>query len=287
MGEVTVILPRTIDQAVAALVGTQDAVVLAGGTDLMVGMNAGRTRADSVISLRHVEELAGWSTDGDTVTIGARVTYSRLLDGPLATLVPGLAHAARTVGSPQIRNAGTIGGNLATASPAGDTLPVLAALDAIVCCAGAGGPREVPFPDFVIGPKANSLGVDELITGVRVPVAAGPQDYLKVGVRNAMVIAMVSVALVVDLDARRVAVAIGSAGPTPRRAPDAEAWVAGHLDWGDRSIPDPRTAGTFGAMVVEASLPIDDHRGTAAYRRHAVGVLARRALGRAFPGAPR
>ena len=287
MGEVTVILPRTIDQAVAALAGTQDAVVLAGGTDLMVGMNAGRTRADSVISLRHVEELAGWSTDGDTVTIGAGVTYSRLLDGPLATLVPGLAHAARTVGSPQIRNAGTIGGNLATASPAGDTLPVLAALDAVVCCVGPDGPREMPFPDFVIGPKANSLGVDELITGVRVPVAAGPQDYLKVGVRNAMVIAMVSVALVVDLDARRVAVAIGSAGPTPRRAPDAEAWVAGHLDWGDRSIPDPRTAGTFGAMVAEASLPIDDHRGTAAYRRHAVGVLARRALGRAFPGAPR
>ncbi len=280
----TVLLPRTLTEASAALVEHPDALVLAGGTDLMVGINAGRTRPETVLSLSAVTELADSWADDTTVTIGAGLTYSAFLASELAQLVPGLAHAARTVGSPQIRNAGTIGGNLATASPAGDTLPVLAALDAVVIVTGPAGDREVRFDEFIVGPKRNSLEAGELIRAVRVPVAAGPQDYLKVGVRNAMVIAMVSVALVVDTTARTVAIALGAAGPTPLRVPDAETWVVDHLDFDGLAVPDPRTLETFGSMVAAAARPIDDHRGTADYRRHAIGVLARRALDRAFPG---
>lgn len=281
----TVLLPRTLSDASAALVEHPNALILAGGTDLMVGINAGRNRPETVLSLSAVAELTDSWAEDSTVTIGAGLTYSALLASDLAPFVPGLVHAARTVGSPQIRNAGTIGGNLATASPAGDTLPVLAALDAVVIVTGPAGDREVRFDEFVVGPKRNSLRSGELIRAVRVPVAAGPQDYLKVGVRNAMVIAMVSVALVVDTAAHTVAIALGAAGPTPLRVPDAEAWVVDHLDFEGLAVPDPRTLETFGSMVAAAARPIDDHRGTADYRRHAIGVLARRALGRAFPGA--
>jgi len=286
MGNVTVHQPRSVTDATRLLSDGAPATLLAGGTDLMVGINAGRIRPERIVHLGGIDELRTWTTDGSHVVIGAGVTYGQMLDDDVAGLCPGLAQASRTVGSPQIRNAGTIGGNLATASPAGDTLPVLAALDATVQLASINGTRTVTLSDFITGPKQTALRNDELIRSVTIPVASGPQEYLKVGVRNAMVIALCSVALTVDLEAGRVAVALGAAGPVPIRATVAEDWVLSHVDLSSNSIADPRTLETFGSMVADAARPIDDHRGSAAYRRHAIGVLARRALARAFPARP-
>jgi CO/xanthine dehydrogenase FAD-binding subunit len=279
---VPVLIPRSLDEACAALGAHRDALLLAGGTDLMVAVNAGQRLIDTVIALDRVDGLRTWHREGDQLWLGAGLTYADLADPELAALVPALAMAARTVGSPQIRNAGTLGGNLGTASPAGDTLPVLAALDAVVVLRSSGTDREVPFAAFCTGPKQNVRRPDELIVGVRVPVLAGPQEFLKIGTRNAMVISVASAALVVDLSAQLVSIALGSVGPTIIRATEAESWVVDHIDWDARSIPDPRTPGTFGDLVSRAARPIDDHRSTADYRRHCVGVLARRALTRSF-----
>ena len=280
----SVATPRRLRDALAAVGDDPAAHVLAGGTDFMVEVNFGHRRPPSVVALAGVEELRGWSRDGDVLTLGAGLTYADLLAPGLAEALPALAAAARTVGSPQIRNAGTLGGNLGTASPAGDTLPVLAALDAVVVLASAAGRRELPLAEFVTGPKRTALAPGELVVEARVPVLRGPQDYLKVGTRNAMVIAVASCALAVDLAGRSVRCALGSVGPVPIRAWAGEAWVAERVDWDDARLLEPEaTAAGFGRLVAEAARPIDDHRSSAAYRRHAVGVMAARALRRAFP----
>jgi len=284
---VTVHRPTSIAAALDALSAAPEALVLAGGTDLMVGVNEGHRRPTEVVTLAGIDELRRTRVervDGrDMLVIGAGVTYTTLAEPEIARRVPALAVAARTVGSPQIRNAGTIGGNLGTASPAGDTLPVLHALDARVEAVGPAGSRVLPVREFVIGPKRTALAPGELIAAVHVPVLRGPQDYLKVGVRNAMVIAVASVALVVDLDRRELAVGLGAVGPVPLGAPDACRWLAHRLRWDDDTVrlTDPGDAARFGTLVAEAARPIDDHRGRAEYRRHAVGVLAARALRRA------
>lgn len=284
----TVLFPTSVDEAVAAL--ADDVQVLAGGTDFMVEVNAGRRRPERVLSLGRIVELRTWQhLDGPhpEVRLGARVTYTDLLQPPLAQLLPALAQAARTVGSPQIRNAGTIGGNLATASPAGDTLPVLAALEAVVEVAGPDGVRNIPMAEFVTGVKRNALGPGELIVAVRLPVLRGHQEFRKIGVRNAMVISVASLALAIDHDTRTVRCALGSVGPGPLRATEAEQWLASEMAWDGppTAHPDPELAGHFGRMVADAARPIDDHRGTAAYRRHAVGVLAERAAAQAMKAA--
>ncbi len=276
----TVLLPESLDQALEQLAGAPDAHVLAGGTDFMVQVNYGHRRPQTVLSLRRLDALRAWHVEDGRVVLGSCVTYAQLLDPALAALLPGLAQAARTVGSPQIRSTGTVGGNLVTASPAGDTLPVLAALDAEVVLASAAGTRAVPVTEFLTGPKRTVRRADELLVAVRVPLAAGPQEYLKVGVRNAMVIAVASVAVVVDLEARTVRAALGSCGPVPIRCHDAESWVGPLVDWDARRIDDPRTHEAFGVRCADAARPIDDHRSTAAYRSHACRVLARRALAR-------
>ncbi len=292
----TTLVPDRLDDALSALADDSGLTVLAGGTDLMVEVNYGHTRPDGVLSLRRLAELRNWHTvpgdgdgDGDgneagEVVLGAATTYTTLLGPELATLLPALAQAARTVGSPQIRNTGTIGGNLATASPAGDTLPVLAAHGASVELASTAGRRTVTVTDFLTGPKRTALRPGELITAVRVPLVPGPAEFLKIGVRNAMVIAVANCALVVDPGPRTVRCALGSVGPVPMQDPEAEAWVADRLDWDGGAACDPAVAAEFGARMAAASRPIDDHRATADYRRHAVGVLARRALLRAWPG---
>ena len=286
----TTLIPDRLDDALSALAGDPGLTVLAGGTDLMVEVNYGHRRPDGVLSLRRLAELRGWHTGpGDAdgpgeVVLGAATTYTTLLGPELAALLPALAQAARTVGSPQIRNTGTIGGNLATASPAGDTLPVLAAHGASVELASTAGRRTVAVTDFLTGPKRTQLRPGELIVALRVPLVPGPAEFLKIGVRNAMVIAVANCALVVDPGRRTVRCALGSVGPVPMQDPDAEAWAADRIDWDGGTACDPAVAAEFGARMAAASRPIDDHRATAAYRRHAVGVLARRALLRAWPG---
>lgn len=277
----SVVVPISLADALRFLAVDPDAVVLAGGTDLMVEFNEGRRRPTSIVAVHRVPELSTWHHDpaAGMLRIGAGVTYDEIEHEPIAQWVPALAQAARTVGSPQIRHAATIGGNVGTCSPAGDGLPVLAALDATVELASAQGVRQVPFAEFMVGPKRTVRQPGELITAVIVPVLQGYQGYTKVGVRNAMVIATASAALVVR--PRSVAIALGSVGPTIIRCHEAEALVAEHADFESARLSDEAVR-EAAELVRTAARPIDDHRSSAAYRRHAVGVLAARLLRRAF-----
>ncbi len=281
----SVFVPFALDEALDHLGRYPQSTVLAGGTDLMVAINSGHTRPAQVICVNRVRELRTWSHDPASarLRIGAGITYGELLTTPLASLVPALAQAARTVGSPQIRNAATIGGNVATSSPAGDGLPVLAALGAVVHIASADGRRDVPFGEFATAPKRTVLAPGELITAISVPVLAGFQGYAKVGVRNAMVIATASACLAVDMVGRSVRLALGSVGPVIIRATEAEAIAVAAADFEAGTIAASAVA-EFAMAAAAAARPIDDHRSTAAYRRHAIAVLARRLLVRAFPG---
>jgi CO/xanthine dehydrogenase FAD-binding subunit len=280
----TVRVPLTIDDAVAALHDAPESVLLAGGTDLLVATNAGHRRFDQVIALDRVGELRRWSlnTSGTSLFVGAGVPYTTLMGEPFASLAPALSQASRTVGSPQIRNAGTLGGNLGTCSPAGDGLPVLAALDAIVHLRSSAGERTLGFSEFMVGVKRNARAANELITGVTLPILTGWQGYSKVGVRNAMVIATASSCLAADVPNRSVRVALGSVGPVIIRCTDAEEWIVSRIDW-DAAAVTQADVDEFGERCAAASRPIDDHRSTASYRRHAVRVLASRQLRRAFP----
>jgi CO/xanthine dehydrogenase FAD-binding subunit len=277
---VSVARPRSLAAALDALSSTPDAHVLAGGTDFMVEVNFGHRRPRHIVALRRVADLQGWTTDNGVFDLGALVTY-RQIERELAGPLPAFAAAARTVGSPQIRNAGTVGGNIGTASPAGDALPLLTALDAQVACASADGERTLPLIDFITGPKRTDRRGGEVITRVRFARVRGPQYFLKVGPRNAMAISVACLALVLDVDRREVRVGLGSVGPRPARPAEAEQYVADAIDWDNGDIA-PEASERFGAMVAAAAAPITDHRGTAEYRRHAVGVLARRALKRAL-----
>lgn len=272
----TVLVPRTLDEAVAMVRADPTATLLGGGTDLMVEINLHDRRPSSVVSLSRIDELTSFRIDDHVVTIGAALPYSEMERGPLADALPALAQAARTVGSPQIRAAGTLGGNLGTCSPAGDGLPVLAALDAVIDVVGPDGERRVPFGDFMTGVKRNSLVPGEIIRSVVIPRSTRWQGYAKVGSRNAMVIATASVCL--TRSASDVTVALGAVGPTIIRAREAESWIAENCDV-SRAIPEP-VISEFADRVAAAARPIDDHRSTADYRRHAVRVLARRLLER-------
>jgi len=269
--------PATWDEALEAKAAHPEALPLWGGTDVMVDVNFGRARPEAILDLTRVDELAEHGAENGMLRVGAGVTYTRAI-AELADALPGLAIASRTVGSPQIRNRGTIGGNLGSSSPAGDALPPLYASNAVIEVASTHGTRRVAIDDFLTGPKRNVLEPDELIAAVHVPPAKGGQQFSKIGTRNAMVIAVCSFAIALDDEERTVGTCIGSAAPTPRRAREAEAFIEGVLDWDSRTaIPDDALR-RFGELVAEAAAPIDDQRGTAAYRRHALAVMARRTL---------
>jgi CO/xanthine dehydrogenase FAD-binding subunit len=289
---VTVLLPSSLDEAVAGLAAHPAATLLAGGTDLLVEVNEGHRRFawpdgdTDVIALTRVPELSTWTFDptARTVTLGAAVTWSEIERDPLRRMLPALAEAARTVGSPQIRNAGTVGGNLATCSPAGDGLPVFAALDAQVTLIGVSGRRTMPVGEFMVGVKRTALAPGEMIESITLQLLDGWQGYSKVGVRNAMVIATASACLATDVASRSLRLALGSVAPTIIRCPNAEGYATQSVDWSASTVAAD-VARRFGDMAAEASRPIDDHRSTASYRRHAVAVMATRLLQRAFPGA--
>jgi CO/xanthine dehydrogenase FAD-binding subunit len=278
---VEILAPDTLQEALALKAAHPQALPIAGGTDVMVELNFDRARPEAMLDLTRVRELREWGAQDGRLRVGAGVSYTRIIDelgGPL----PALAVASRTVGSPQIRNRGTVGGNLATASPAGDALPPLYVADAEVELAATTGTRRVPVSDFITGPKRTCAREDELIAAVHVPAAEGAQQFAKIGTRNAMVIAVCSLALAIWPERRVVAACLGSAGPTPLRATEAEAFIAGVLDeeglWASRAPIADAALRRFGDLVATAARPIDDVRGSAAYRRHALAVLGRRAL---------
>ena len=255
-----VLTPRNLEDALRLKAERPEAVPIQGGTDVMVELNFDRARPPVLLNLNEVEDLRGWSRHDDTIWIGAGLTYAEAMELELAEALPALAEASRTVGGPQIRNRGTIGGNLGTSSPAGDALPPLLVSDAKVKLASVRGERVVPLSEFLLGPKRNVLADDELILGVSVEGGESSQTFMKIGPRNAMVIAVVSLAVRVDGELRA---AFGSAGPVPLL-------VRSRLD----------EVASFPQRVAEAATPIDDVRGSAAYRRHALRVLTKRALDR-------
>jgi len=272
-----VFLPRALDEALEHKAAHPDAIGLAGGTDIMVEINFGRLRPAGIIDLTRIPELQGWRREDGHLFLGAGVTYSRIVR-ELADFVP-LVQASRSVGSPQIRNRGTVGGNLGTASPAGDALPVLAAYDADVVLQNRRGTRSLPWHAFLQGPKKTAIAPDELIVGTRWKVANGAGSFSKIGTRNAMVIAVAGLCLQVDQDAPQVRVALGSVGPTILRATEAERFINERLQWDDPSQPvSDEVVAEFAELVGRAAKPIDDVRGTAAYRVHGCTVLAGRAL---------
>jgi CO/xanthine dehydrogenase FAD-binding subunit len=278
-----VLLPHSLDEALAIKAERPEAVPLAGGTDLMVDLNFGRLRPRAILDLSRVSELAALRHENGHVFLGAGVTYATIVR-EMPAFKP-LVQASRSVGSPQIRNRGTVGGNLGTGSPAGDALPVLAAYDADVLLRSQGrGDRSLPWHTFLTGPKKTAIAPDELIIGARWRRLRGPGSFSKIGTRNAMVISVAGLCLVVDEERRQVNVALGSVGPTIIRATQAEEHVAAALttagSWDDRSAPlTEEWLDEFAELVAGAAQPFDDVRGTAAYRRHGCRVLARRAIG--------
>ena len=258
-----VVSPRTLDEALRLRSEHPGAMPIQGGTDVMVDLNFDRRRPDVLLNLNEVAELRGWSRENGTLRLGSGLTYSEAMAVPLAEALPALAQASRTVGSPQIRNRGTIGGNLGTASPAGDALPPLLVEGAEVEVASARGSRSIPLADFLLGPKRSALAGDELIVAVRLTPSGAQQTFMKVGPRNAMVIAVVSLALAADRERGELRASFGSAGPVPGLV-----------------VAPLSAADDFPSLVAEAASPIDDVRGTAAYRRHALKILTRRALER-------
>ena len=256
-----VLTPRTLEEALHLKAEHPDAWPIQGGTDVMVALNFDRGRPEAMLNLNEVAELRGFTRQNGALRLGSGLTYAEIEHGELRELLPALAEASRTVGSPQIRNRGTIGGNLGTASPAGDAIPPLVVEGAEVECASVRGTRRIPVAEFVTGVKRNALEPDELISAVWLEPSRAPQTFMKVGPRNAMVIAVVSLA--VSARDGELRACCGSAAPRPVL------------------VTAPREeADTFAERVAEAASPIDDVRGTERYRRHALRVLAERALRR-------
>ncbi|MGW4031382.1 FAD binding domain-containing protein [Streptomyces sp. NPDC004838] len=273
--------PADWDEALAAKAEHPAAVPIAGGTDVMVEINFDHRRPEYLMDLNRIGELSEWETGEKTVRLGASVPYTAIMENLRAEL-PGLALASHTVASPQIRNRGGVGGNLGTASPAGDAHPALLAAGAEVEVASVRGSRRIPIDAFYTGVKRNALAPDELIRAVHIDKADGPQQYSKVGTRNAMVIAVCAFGLALHPRTRTVRTGIGSAAPTPVRAKAAEEFLNAALDedgyWESGKAITPSIAGQFARLAAAGCRPIDDVRGTAGYRRHAVGVMARRTL---------
>ena len=280
---VSVATPRRLDEALAFRRDNPSALVITGGTDLMVEVNFNRRKPEDVLSLARVDELHRVDTSSPSVVrIGAAVPWARMERGDLARLLPALAEAARTVGSPQIRQAGTLGGNLGTCSPAGDGLPVLGALDASIVLRSTSTERIVPFSDFMVGPKRNVLQPDELITAVEIPLTSSWQGYSKVGVRNAMVISVASACAALSKDGSHFSIALGAVGPTIIRCTATEQWLTDLGKPAIETLSSPTTRHELGERAAAEARPITDHRSTADYRRHAISVIVRRLAERAI-----
>jgi xanthine dehydrogenase small subunit len=272
--------PRSLTDAYAILAGSAaDAQVtpIAGGTDVMVRITGEIGEApDRMIDLWRLDELRGIASDGGAITLGALTTYTDIRrSASCREHVPALVEAAATIGAAQIQNRGTLGGNIANASPAGDTLPVLLALDATLVCGSARGEREVPATAFWPAYRTTALAADELLVRIRVPLVVGRDArFRKIGTRRAQSISKVVMALSYCAAPTGgtwtdVRLALGSVAPTPIRAARTEAVLEGRQ-------PTPETADVAAETLAGELQPIDDVRSTAEYRR----VVAARVLHR-------
>jgi CO/xanthine dehydrogenase FAD-binding subunit len=259
-----VAMPTSYLEAALALDSDPHGCPVAGGTDVMVGVNEGTRQVRRWVALHRIAGARDVEHDAGRMRLGAGTTFEQILRHHAHDL-PALAQAARTVGGPQIRAAGTIGGNVATASPAGDSLPVLLCHDTSIEVVGPTATRHQPLAEFLVAPKTNDLVANEVIAAVVLESTGGAQFFAKVGTRNAMVISVCSLAGRLDRSRGIARLAIGSAAPTARRDHAAEALLL-----------DGAPPADVGAALAANASPIDDHRATAAYRRHALGVLGER-----------
>ncbi len=235
---------------------------LAGGTDLYVTLNAGTQETRSFLDLHRIDSLRTITPRNETLAIGAMVTFTGIIrSGIVGEWIPMLVQAARQIGGIQIQNRATLGGNIANASPAGDSLPVLMAAGATVVLRSAGGERRIPFSAFYTGYRKSVMRPDELIVAVEIPRLATGQYFRKVGTRAAQAISKVVMA---GVRGSRPQIALGSVGPVPLRLPRTEEALAGGADL-------DTAAGILGQEIS----PIDDHRSTAEYRRRVAGNLLR------------
>jgi xanthine dehydrogenase small subunit len=255
--------PRSLKEALILLRDEGPLVPLAGCTDVYVNLNFGTSRDTRFLNLWPLDELRRIQIRNGLLSIGALATYTQMIRSPLVRKrLPILAAAAREIGGVQIQNRGTLGGNIANASPAGDTLPVLAAAEAVLVLKSAGGTRRVAFNSFYTGYRKSVARRDELIAAVEIPPLEGRQWFRKVGTRAAQAISKVVMAAV---RAPRPRIALGSVAPTVIRLPETEAVLAA-----GGSIEEARNA------LSREIQPIDDIRSTAEYRRRVSGNLLER-----------
>lgn len=254
--------PRSLKHALELLRDAQPITPLAGCTDVYVQLNAGTPPGTRFLNLWGLDALRGIEQRGNVLSLGALTTFSAIVASPVVRRrAPILVDAAREIGAVQIQNRGTLAGNVANGSPAGDSLPVLAVLEAVIVARSAGGVRRIPFNGFYTGYRKTQLRTDELITAIEVPLVVGRQWFRKVGTRAAQAISKIVMAAVRSPHPR---IAIGSVAPTVVRAVNAEGVLAA-----GGSIDDAAAA------LMDEIAPIDDIRSTAEYRRRVAGNLLR------------
>lgn len=276
----TLLTPQTLGEVLDARRSHPSAVVVAGGTVVVADLNRGAP-PQGLISLQAVEELRGLRFDGGRWRLGAMATVAEVrANADLAPPSTALGQATRSLGSRQIRNRATVGGNICAGGAQRTLVPVLLAYDAAVDVSGPAGPRTVVLSDVLL-PERAPLGAGEILTAVHFAPPSGPQRYYRVGPRNANCYATASVTVVLDEPARSVRVALGGVAPTAVRAPEAEALAGAAVDWDGRLVSDD-VAASFGAAAAEAADPVSDVMASADYRSHAVEVMARRALRHIF-----
>ncbi len=279
--------PASVAEALEVLGQYGDqAAVIAGGTDLLVNMKHQKLAPKHLVGRERIEELEGLAADNGHIRVGPRLTASALAGSEdLTGSAAALALGAGALGSPQVRNRATVGGNVCTARPAADMCLPLLALEAKALLAGPAGDRELPLDEFFLGPGQTAREPGELLTGLLIPKPApgSGAGYEKLGLRKALEIALVNVAAVLTLDGdgktiKAAKVALGAVAPTPILAPGAEAALVG------RAAGEEAFAQAGQAAAADAK-PITDHRGSAEFRREMVEVLTRRALRQAWQAA--
>jgi len=270
--------PTTVAEASQALADHPNARVFAGATDLIPQIRSGRPEPGLVVDLKRIERLTSIAEGDDHWTVGAATPTARLTANPaFSSMFPGLSEAAGLIGSDQIQNRSSLGGNLCNASPAADSVPALIANGVRAVVASPSGERRMPVADVVTGPGANSLGADEFIVEFEIdkPPPKTSDAYLRMTPRTEMDIAVVGagVRLTLDDDGRcsDATIVLGAVAPTAVRVPDAEAALVG-------STLDDEALGAVAAAASAACNPIDDKRGTIEYRTQVAGVLAKRAV---------
>jgi CO/xanthine dehydrogenase FAD-binding subunit len=268
--------PESLTEALTMIAELENANPIIGGTDLMIAMRAGVSTPSHLVDLNEIDELNYVKEEDGYIKIGATTTHAQVAASPVAKKLPALVDSVSRIGSPQIRNRGTITGNICNASPAADSAPPLLVHYAQVVIKSLDGERVIPIAELFAGPKINSLEATELLTEIRIPVPkeGSASSYKRIGRRKAFTLSIVSSAAFIQMDGETCVdakVAFGSVAITPLRVPAAEELLKG-------SKLDEDSIKAASEVVYETVKPITDVRGTAEYRKDMCPVLMKRAI---------